>query len=84
MPFRDGLFEVLRPALNLLIVELFRPAAKSAAWQTGQLPGSRSISASAARRIRCNVARSSGKLEDAVNTGERLNRRREPHQMNST
>lgn len=35
--FRDGLFEVLKPPLNLLIVELFRTAAKSAASQTGQL-----------------------------------------------
>jgi hypothetical protein len=35
--FRDRLFEVLEPPLNLLIVELFRTAAKSVASQAGQL-----------------------------------------------
>jgi hypothetical protein len=80
--FRDGLFEILKPPLNLPIVELFRAAAKSVASQTGQLQLCRSISASAARRMSCNVAGSSGKLEGAVNISNRLNRRRESHQMN--
>jgi hypothetical protein len=35
--FGDRLFEVLKPPLKLLIIELFRTAAEPVALQTGQL-----------------------------------------------
>ena len=79
--FRQGLLEIVDALFQLIVVEPLRAAAEAVSLQTGHQQRSRSISASAARRISCNVAGSSGRGGNGEHAC-RMNLARESRQMN--